>query len=65
MMMPPYKGYFIDSSAVLVHRFSPDWYVCDSILVPGPVYDQVLTFLNHGWKRHWNYRCGVYPEIIQ
>jgi hypothetical protein len=34
-MMQPYKGYFIEGSALLVHPFSPDWYVGGSILVPG------------------------------
>jgi hypothetical protein len=34
-MMQPYKGYFIDGSALLVHPFSPDWYVGGSVLVPG------------------------------
>ena len=33
--MEPYKGYFITGSAVLVHPFSPDWYVRGSILVLG------------------------------
>jgi hypothetical protein len=35
MMMQPYKGYFIKGSALMVHPFSPDWYVGGSILVPG------------------------------
>jgi hypothetical protein len=35
MMMQPYKGYFIDGSALMVHPFSPDWYVGGSVLVPG------------------------------
>jgi hypothetical protein len=34
-MMQPYKGYFIEGSALLVHPFSPDWYVGGSILVSG------------------------------
>jgi hypothetical protein len=34
-MMQPYKGYFIDGSAMPVHPFSPDWYVDGSLLVPG------------------------------
>ena len=34
-MMQPYKGYFIDGSALMVHPFSPDWYVGGSVLVPG------------------------------
>ena len=34
-MMQPYKGYFIDSSAMPVHPFNPDWYVGGSVLVPG------------------------------
>ena len=34
-MMQPYKGYFIDGSAMPVHPFNPDWYVGDSILLPG------------------------------
>jgi hypothetical protein len=33
--MQPYKGYFIEGSALLVHPFSPDWYVGGSVLVPG------------------------------
>ena len=33
--MQPYKGYFIEGSALLVHPFSPNWYVGGSILVPG------------------------------
>jgi hypothetical protein len=35
MMMRPYKGYFIDGSALIVHPFSPDWYVGGSVLVSG------------------------------
>jgi hypothetical protein len=35
MVMEPYKGYFIQGSALLVHPFSPDWYVGGSVLVPG------------------------------
>ena len=35
MMMQPYKGYFINGSALMVHPFSPDWYVGGSVLVPG------------------------------
>jgi hypothetical protein len=35
LMMQPYKGYFIDGSALMVHPFSPDWYVGGSVLVPG------------------------------
>ena len=35
MMMQPYNGYFIEGSALLVHPFSPDWYVGGSVLVPG------------------------------
>ena len=34
-MMQPYKGYFIEGSALMVHPFSPDWYVGGSVLVPG------------------------------
>jgi len=34
MMMQPYKGYFIEGSALLVHPFSPDWYVGGNVLVP-------------------------------
>jgi hypothetical protein len=33
--MQPYKGYFIAGNALLVHPFSPDWYVGGSVLVPG------------------------------
>jgi hypothetical protein len=35
MMMRPYKGYFIEGSALLVHPFSPDWYFGGSDLVSG------------------------------
>ena len=33
--MQPYRGYFIEGSALLVHPFSPDWHVCGSVLVTG------------------------------
>jgi hypothetical protein len=33
--MQPYKGYFINGSALMVHPFSPDWYVGGSVLVSG------------------------------
>jgi hypothetical protein len=33
--MQPYKGYFIEGSALMVHPFSPDWYVGGSVLVSG------------------------------
>jgi hypothetical protein len=33
--MQPYKGYFIDGDALLVHPFSPDWHVGGSVLVSG------------------------------
>jgi hypothetical protein len=33
--MQSYKGYFIKGSALLVHPFSPDWYVGGSVLVQG------------------------------
>ncbi len=33
--MQPYKGYFINGTALLVHPFSPDWYVGGSVYVPG------------------------------
>jgi hypothetical protein len=35
-MMQPYKGYFIEGDALLVHPFSPDWYVGGSVYVSGP-----------------------------
>jgi hypothetical protein len=35
MMMQSYKGCFIDGKALMVHPFSPDWYVGGSVLVPG------------------------------
>ncbi|HEV8719162.1 MAG TPA: hypothetical protein VGW77_00805 [Candidatus Binatia bacterium] len=35
MMMQPYKGYFIEGTALLVHPFSPDWYVGGSVLKQG------------------------------
>lgn len=33
--MQPYKGYFIKGTALLVHPFSPDWYVGGSVLQQG------------------------------
>jgi hypothetical protein len=33
--MQPYKGYFIDGSAMPVQPFHPDCYVGGSVLVPG------------------------------
>jgi hypothetical protein len=35
MMMESYKGYFIEGDALMVHPFSPDWYVGGSVLVAG------------------------------
>jgi hypothetical protein len=32
MMMQPYKQYFIEGSALMVHPFSPDWFVDGSVL---------------------------------
>jgi hypothetical protein len=34
-MIQPYKGYFIDGSALMVHPVSRDWYVGGSVLVSG------------------------------
>jgi hypothetical protein len=34
-MIQPYKGYFIDGSAMPVHPINPDWYIGGSVLVPG------------------------------
>jgi hypothetical protein len=31
----PYKGYFINGTALLVHPFSPDWYIGGSVLMQG------------------------------
>jgi hypothetical protein len=33
--MQPYRGYFIDGSALMVRPVSPDWYVGGIVLVPG------------------------------
>jgi hypothetical protein len=33
--MQPYKRYFIEASALMLHPFSPDWYVGGSVLVSG------------------------------
>ena len=35
MMMEQYKGYFSEGSALMVHPFSPDWYVGGSVFVSG------------------------------
>jgi hypothetical protein len=34
-MQPYNKGYFIDGTALLVHPFSPEWYVGGSVFVSG------------------------------
>jgi hypothetical protein len=34
-MVQSYKGYFIEGNALIVHPFSPDWYVGGSVLVSG------------------------------
>jgi hypothetical protein len=33
--MQPYKGYLIEGSALMVHPFSPDYYVGGSVLASG------------------------------
>jgi hypothetical protein len=33
--MEPYKGYFIDGSALMTHPFRRDWYVCGDVFVQG------------------------------
>ena len=33
--MQPYKEYFISANAMLVHPFSPDWYVGGDVYVSG------------------------------
>ena len=33
--MQPYRGYFLEGTALLVHPFSPDWHVCGGVLVTG------------------------------
>jgi hypothetical protein len=35
MMMESYNRYFIEGDALLVHPFSPDWYVGGCVLVAG------------------------------
>jgi hypothetical protein len=35
MTMQSYKGYLVEGTALLVHPFSPDWYIGGSILIPG------------------------------
>jgi hypothetical protein len=34
--MQLYKGYFVIGSALSVHPFNPNWYVCGSVYVSGP-----------------------------
>jgi hypothetical protein len=34
--MQPYRGYFIDGSALMVRPVSPDWYVGGIVLGAGP-----------------------------
>jgi hypothetical protein len=33
--MESYKGYFIQGTALMVHPFSPDWYIDGNVLVSG------------------------------
>jgi hypothetical protein len=33
--MVPYKGFFIEGAAKMIHPFSPDWRVGGSVLRPG------------------------------
>jgi len=35
MTLHPYKGYFVSGKALIVHPFSPDWYVGGSVDTPG------------------------------
>ena len=35
MTMQPYKGYFIEGTALMVHPFSLDWFVGGSVLMQG------------------------------
>ena len=35
MTMHPYKGYFISGKALIVHPFSPDWYVGGNVYAQG------------------------------
>jgi hypothetical protein len=35
-VLEPYKGYFIDGSALMTHPFRRDWYVCGSVYASGP-----------------------------
>ena len=35
MMMQPYKGYFVEGSAMMVHPVSPDYFVGGSVLTSG------------------------------
>ena len=39
MTMQPYKGYFIEGTALLVHPFSPDWYIGGSVWSPASSVD--------------------------
>jgi hypothetical protein len=34
-MMEPYRGYFVSGSALSVHPFSPNWFICGSVYVSG------------------------------
>jgi hypothetical protein len=36
LMMQLYRGYVIDGSALMVHPFSPDWYVMGQRFGAGP-----------------------------
>jgi hypothetical protein len=33
--MQPYKGYFIDGAAKMIHPFDPSWYPAGTVLKPG------------------------------
>jgi len=58
-MLQPYKGYFISGKALIVHPFSPDWYMGDSVDAPGRLGSIVevtrfelpsLTTSIHAWR---------------
>src|SRR5262245_54404146 len=34
-VMQPYKRYFAEGDALIMHPFNPDWYIRGSVLVPG------------------------------
>jgi hypothetical protein len=54
--MQPYKGYFIEGTAFMVHPFSRDWYIGGDVCVSGHSGSvvEIGRFQLHGSARELN-----------